>query len=242
MPAKKRTKKKAGKFTPLVWLVMGALIALAISYSSSNFKNISLPFLQKNPVNNQTNAVSLPVNITNLIPIPGINNQSGRTNHQQVKTNVVRTTIVTVTNAAIPNGITVKIFLANQKGKDIVMVERTVQIPRGQSVLKDTLEALIGYRNPDLLNLVPMNTKVRKVWIRDEVAYIDFSDEFTYNSYGMIGYDIQVNQVVLTAAQFAQVKAVYFYIEGKPAQYLGGDGYLLHNPIYPPTSLPKFSM
>lgn len=244
MPVKKRSKKKSGKYTPLIWLLTGAVIAFFISYSGS-LKNFKWPLSQKNPVTGNTNAVSLPVNITNLIPMPDLN--PARMNQTVVKTdaaktNFVKTNVVTVTNAAVKNGIAVRIFLANQKGKDIVLVEKTVVIPRGQSVLKDTLEALIGYRSPDLLNLVPLNTKVRKVWIKGDVAFIDFSEEFSYNSYGMVGYDIQINQVVFTATQFAQVKSVYFYIEGKPADYLGGDGYILHNPIYPSSSLPKFTM
>lgn len=247
MPVKKRSRKKAGKYTPLLWLLTGAVIAFFISYSGS-LKNFKWPLSQKNPAAGNTNGVQFPVNITNLIPMPDLN--AVKTNLASVRTNtranVVQTNVVTVTNAVAKNGISVRIFLASQKGKDVVLVERTVMIPRGQSVLKDTLEALINYRSPgagdNLLNLVPLNTKVRKVWIRGEAAYIDLSEEFSYNSFGMVGYDIQVNQVVLTATQFAQVKSVYFYIEGKPAEYLGGDGYLLNNPVYPPSSLPKFTM
>lgn len=243
MPVKKRSKKKSGKYTPLIWLLTGALIAFVISYSGS-LKNIKWPLSQKNPVNAGTNGISLPVNITNLIPMP--ENPANKTNMQPVKTNIVKTnvvrTVVTVTNASVQNGITVKIFLASQKGKDIVLVEKPVVIPRGQSVLKDTLEALINYRDADLLNMVPLNSKVKKVWIKGDIAYVDFSEDFSYNSYGLTGYKVQVYQVVYTATQFAQVKAVYFYIEGKPAEYLGGDGYPLHNPIYPFSSLPVFTM
>lgn len=237
MPVKKKTRKKSGKYTPLIWLLTGALIAFFISYSGS-LKNIKWPIPQKNPVSSATNGLALP-NITNLIPMPEV----PKTNAiAAVKTNVVRTNVVTVTNTAVQNGIAVKIFLANQKGKDIVLVEKQVTIPRGQSVLKDTLEALIDYRNPGLLNMVPLNSKIRKVWIKGDVAYVDFTEDFSYNSYGLTGYKIQVYQVVYTATQFAQVKAVYFYIEGKPAEYLGGDGYPLHNPIYPFSSLPVFTM
>jgi spore germination protein GerM len=74
------------------------------------------------------------------------------------------------------------------------------------------------------------------------VAYIDFSEDFGFNSYGLIGYQIQVYQVVYTAAQFATVDAVYFYMEGEPLEYLGGEGYLLHNPVYPFSYLPEYSL
>ncbi len=229
-PKKRRTRKKGGRFTPLIWLASGALIAFFISYSGS-FRNIKLPSFPKFAANG-TNAAAV---LTNLLPPPPV---------LPPKTNVAlppATNIPVRTNAAPAAAmIPVKVYLAVQRGRDMTLVERTVQIPRGQSVLKDTLEALVRYRPPELVNMVPLAAVVRKVWITGDVAYVDFSEQFGYNSYGMTGYKIQVYQVVYTATQFEKVKAVFFYIDGRPADYLGGDGYPLHNPVYPFSSLPKF--
>ena len=107
--------------------------------------------------------------------------------------------------------------------------------------MKDTITALINSKDKDLQNLVPMNTKVNKVWINNDIAYVDFSEDFSYNTYGVIGFKVQIYQVVYTATQFPQVKAVFFYMNGKPLDYLGGDGYPVNNPVYPYSSLPKFS-
>jgi spore germination protein GerM len=223
--SKSKRRRKAGKYTPLVWILTGAVIAFFIAYSSNSFKNLS--FWQ--PPKGNTNYFSL----TNFVPIPQIK-ETPKTNNSVT---------IPLSSAGIEgNGISVKIFLAVQKAREIQLVEKKVMLPKSSSPLKDVLEALIQYRENDFLNLVPLNTKVRKVWIKNNIAFIDFSDNFSYNSYGITGYKVQIYQIVYTAAQFSQIKAVYFYLEGKPAEYLGGDGFMIHNPIYPFSSLPSFPL
>ncbi len=225
--AVKKKRKKSGKFTPLIWIVTGALIAFFISYSG-NLAKINILQKSKNS----------PSDSTNISPLDFL--FKSKKSASLILTNQNTNTEKEEQLSAIPSA--VKIFLASQNGNEINLVEKTVNITKGPAQLKDTLESLINYREDPLLNLVPLNTKIRKVWIKNDVAYIDFSEDFSYNSYGIIGYKIQIYQVVYTATQFPQVKAVYFYMEGKPVEYLGGDGYIIHNPIYPYSSLPKFSM
>jgi spore germination protein GerM len=221
MPTKKR--RKSGKYAPLIWVVTGALIAFFISYSGS-LKNINL--LQNSGPKTNSNNFSL----TNFFN-PGKSAQS-------IQSSLIITNAVSLTS----DKINIKIFLARQTGDEVRLEAKTVQIQKSPSLLKDTLEALVQYRGNDVLNLVPLNTKIRKVWIKNDIAYIDFNEDFSYNSYGIIGYKVQVYQIVYTATQFPQARAVYFYMEGKPISYLGGDGYLINNPIYPYSSLPVFSL
>lgn len=238
MPQKNR-RRKTGKFAPLVWIITAAVIAFFIGYSNT-IKN--LPFLQKN---NQTNYT---FNLTNLIP-PSLQSQGGLSNQQSSSSSAgssitassassSSSSIISPTNNA--QSVKVKIFLARRGDKEISLVEKTVLMPRTQSMLKDTLQLLIGYNDDKLMNLVPIKTKVKKVTIRDGIALIDLSEDFSYNSSGIIGYKVQINQIVYTATQFSKVKAVAFYINGKLAEYLGGDGYPVHNPVYPYSYLPKF--
>jgi spore germination protein GerM len=217
-PPRKRRRKKSGKYTPLIWILTGAVIAFFISYSNS---------LKDLPVfNEKNNTAPRPAVNTNSFQFPKIGFPSVKPGKPKAES----------------GNITVKLYLATQTGNDMTFAEKDVEIPKSPGTLKDTLEALIRTKDDNLQNLVPMNTKIRKVWIQDEIAYIDFSEDFSYNSYGLIGYKIQIYQVVYTATQFEGVRAVYFYMEGKPLKYLGGDGYPLNNPVYPYSSLPKFPL
>jgi len=238
MPQKRR-RRKSGKYAPLIWIITAALIAFFIGYSNI-FKTLIVS--QKNQ---HTDSENNSFNLTNIIPITPVQGStssskfsassetfsavSNRTTNQQLTNNTEQT-------------VRVKIYLANRGDKEISLVEKTVLLPKTQSMLRDTLQLLIGYNDDKLINLVPIKTKIRKITIRDGIALIDLSDDFAYNSNGVLGYEVQVYQIVYTATQFRNVKAVAFYINGKLADYLGGDGYPVHNPVYPFSYMPKFPL
>lgn len=129
---------------------------------------------------------------------------------------------------------TVKIYLARQLEKGVRLVSHSIIIPSDKSPLQTTLQALLNTRETEDLNLIPLDSKLRKVWITNNYAYIDFSEEFGYNAYGLQGYKLQVYQIVLTACQFENIRGVYFFIEGKPLKYLGGEGFPVPQPATPP--------
>ncbi len=232
MPQKKKRRRKSGKFAPLIWILTGAVIAFFIAYSR-NYQNI--PFISRKTTSSSSIASFL--NLTNLLKLP-----------QKASSSQSAPSIITlpmpsnvVTNIA-EEKMFVKIYLARQLKNEITLAEKRIEIAKTPSPLKGTIENLVTYQDENLLNLIPHNTRLRKVWIKNGIAYIDFSEEFGYNSYGNLGYKLQIYQVVYTATQFSSVKAVHFYINGKPADYLGGDGYPVNNPVYPFSSLPRFSM
>ncbi len=129
---------------------------------------------------------------------------------------------------------TIKIYLARQLERGVRLVPHALTIPATATPMQATLEALLSARDDNDLNLIPPDTKVRRVWIRDGYAHIDFSEEFTYNAYGIQGYKLQIYQIVLTVCQFSTVKGVYFYVEGSPLRYLGGEGFPVPQPVLPP--------
>jgi len=232
MTQKKKRRRKSGKFAPLIWILTGAIIAFFIAYSR-NYQN--LPFISKK-VASSASASNI-FNLTNLLkPLQ-------KTTSSQSVSSITTTLIPTnIATNIIEEKISVKIYLARQLKNAISLVEKRIEIAKTPSPLKETIESLIEYQDEILLNLIPHNARLRKVWIKNGIAFIDFSEEFGYNSYGNLGYKIQIYQVVYTATQFPSVKAVYFYMNGKPADYLGGDGYPVNNPVYPFSSLPRFSM
>jgi len=99
-------------------------------------------------------------------------------------------------------------------------------LPASDSPLQDALESLI--RGPSaeeekqgLISLIPKNAKILNATVRGNTAYISFSEDFLFNTYGTEGYASQRRQIVLTATEFSNVKDVQILIDGKRIDYLG---------------------
>ena len=69
--------------------------------------------------------------------------------------------------------------------------------------------------------------------MRGDVAYVDFSESFRFNSLGIDGMKAQLRQVVYAATEFPTVKKVQFLIEGKKVDYLGTEGVRINEPAFP---------
>jgi spore germination protein GerM len=70
-------------------------------------------------------------------------------------------------------------------------------------------------------SLIPEGTRILSATVRGNTAYINFSEDFQYNTYGVEGYAAQLRQVVWTATEFPNVKDVQILIEGRRLDYLG---------------------
>jgi spore germination protein GerM len=99
----------------------------------------------------------------------------------------------------------------------------------------DALQALL--RGPsaeeqqrDLISLIPQGTRVLSATVRGDTAYISFSEEFQFNTYGVEGYAAQLRQIVWTVTEFSTVKDVQILIEGRRVDYLG-EGIWIGSPI-----------
>ncbi|OHD55628.1 MAG: hypothetical protein A2Y33_13415 [Spirochaetes bacterium GWF1_51_8] len=223
MPEKKTArsrKRKTGKYTPLIWIVTAGVIAFFISYSKTLYDT----GFAKNPsTNNQPQ-----VNGNGVV----IKTNGAAQVQPNIETNIV----------VNPKSVDVVIYLGKATDTKVKLVQLQITIPYSKTLLQDTLNALIAYRGGDgIENFIPYQTKVRSVSISGGIAHIDLSAAFGQNSYGTIGYQVQIYQIVYTAVQFQSVQAVTFSVEGKEAKYLGGDGYLVHNPVYPFSSIPEFT-
>jgi len=70
-----------------------------------------------------------------------------------------------------------------------------------------------------LLNPFDSSIKVNSIAIKDNKALIDLSESMTSMSAPVISD--RIDQIVFTLTQFPEVKAVSFYIEGKPVRKIG---------------------
>jgi len=111
----------------------------------------------------------------------------------------------------------------------------TRRIPVSQSPMQDALNVLLAgptaeELNRGILNLIPQNTRILSTTVRGNTAYISFSEDFLFNTFGVEGYVAQLRQIVWTATEFSNVSDVQFLIEGRRIDYLG-EGIWIGSPI-----------
>jgi len=112
-------------------------------------------------------------------------------------------------------------------------VKRT--LPASDKPLQDALESVIKGPSAEeekqgLISLIPKNSKILSATVRGSTAYISFSEEFLFNTYGTEGYASQRRQIVLTATEFSNIKDVQILIDGKRIDYLG-EGVWIGSPV-----------
>ena len=126
-------------------------------------------------------------------------------------------------------------FIQVDKSGYIVRVQTNRRLPASEAPLTDVIQALIGGPNDNeksrgLISLVPPGTKILSASVRGNTAYISFSEDFQYNTYGVEGYAGQIRQIVFTATEFPNVRDVQILIEGRRIDYLG-EGIWIGSPL-----------
>ena len=111
----------------------------------------------------------------------------------------------------------------------------TRRIPVSNSPMLDALNLLLTGPSAEeisrgLLNFIPQNTRILTATIRGTTAYINFSEDFLFNRFGIEGYVAQLRQIVWTVTEFQTVNDVQILIEGRRMDYLG-EGIWIGSPI-----------
>ena len=102
--------------------------------------------------------------------------------------------------------------------------------------LTSTLQVLLKGPTPTevnqgLISLISPETRLHRVYVKQDTAYLDFSEAFRFNSLGKEGLQAQLKQVVYSATEFPTVKQVQILIDGKTADYLGPEGLYIGKPL-----------
>lgn len=114
------------------------------------------------------------------------------------------------------------------------MITRTVE--KNDSPLVTNINLLLAgpnqsESNKGYRNLIPEGTKLLSASVRDGIAYLNFNEQFEFNTVGMDGYQAQLMQIVFTATEFSTVNSVQFLIEGQKKDYLGSEGVWIGSPL-----------
>jgi germination protein M len=120
-------------------------------------------------------------------------------------------------------------FILIQQNGSIDVIPAIRDIPLGNTPLIQTINTLIEGPSPrelsqGLLNLIPPGTRLLGASVKEGIAYLDFSEDFMFNTLGMEGYISQLKQVVLSATQFPGVQGVQFKVQGTFRDTLGSEG------------------
>lgn len=85
--------------------------------------------------------------------------------------------------------------------------------------------------NQGLISLIPKETVLKRVWIKEGIAYLDFSEALRFNQFGAEGLKAELQQIVFTATEFQTVKAVQILLNGQQTDYLSSEGVYIGKPL-----------
>jgi germination protein M len=117
---------------------------------------------------------------------------------------------------------TVKLYFADQSGKQLIEVNRT--IPKTLSLAKETINQwLLGPTDgaADSYPIVSPDTVLRSINIKNGIATVDLSKEFL-QPYSNLAAETTLYGLVNTVAQFSTVQIVKIRVEGKEIKVYRG--------------------
>ena len=126
-------------------------------------------------------------------------------------------------------------FMQIDRDGQILRQRVTRRVALSDSPMLDVLNVLLTgptaeERNRGIVSFIPPGTRILSALIRGTTAYINFSDEMQFNTFGAEGYAAQVRQIVWTATEFPTVNDVQILIEGRPVDFLG-EGIWIGSPL-----------
>lgn len=112
------------------------------------------------------------------------------------------------------------------------MIKRNVE--KSDSPLTSAINNLLLGPNSSEANcksLIPRGSKLLSARVSNGVAYLNFNEDFEFNSDGVEGQLSQLMQIVYTATTFSTVNSVQFLIEGEQKEYLGSEAVWIGSPL-----------
>ena len=95
--------------------------------------------------------------------------------------------------------------------------------PLNDSPARTAIEALIGGTSqPQTAKVFPAGTKLRQIWIKDDIAYVDFNHFILKGNGGSATEILLVASVVNTLTEFPTIEKVQFLVDGKKIDTLYG--------------------
>ena len=127
------------------------------------------------------------------------------------------------------------IYFMRSTGADLQLSKVSRKIKVSDSPLLDCLSALLAGPSAEekargLVSFMPPNTRIISALVRGDTAYLNFNEEFQYNTLGREGCAAQIQQIVWTATEFPNVRNVQILIEGNRVDFLS-EGVMIGSPL-----------
>jgi len=127
------------------------------------------------------------------------------------------------------------IYFMREDGADVLLAKVNRKLKVSDSPMLDCLNALLAGPSAEekkrgLVSFVPSGSRLISAQVRQNTAYLNFNEEFRYNTLGREGCAAQLKQIVWTATEFPNVHDVQIQIEGQTVDFLM-EGIMIRNPI-----------
>lgn len=117
----------------------------------------------------------------------------------------------------------ITLYFAKDISTDSYLVPELRTVRRQSDMPKLAMEELIkGPSDKSLQGLIPKDTKVNSISVRDFIAYPDFSREITRLSVGGRGEALVLASIANTLIKFPGIEKVQILIDGKQTETLAG--------------------
>lgn len=119
-----------------------------------------------------------------------------------------------VSNNKIDNKIT--LYFPELEDLRLVKKERDIKNTKGDKIEIIINELIAGPKQDDLMDIMPKGTKLNSAYIKNNIAYVDLSEEFiTNHPGGSWGEHSTIYGIVNSLCELKEVKAVQFLIDGE---------------------------
>ena len=118
----------------------------------------------------------------------------------------------------------IKITVYRATPDAMYLVPEVHQVPRNESPAKTAIELLMADPTiKDVVSPIPKGTELRKLLIKDGIAYVDFSDKIVKNNVGGSASELLlVGAIVNTLTEFPEIEKVQILVEGKTVETISG--------------------
>lgn len=127
-----------------------------------------------------------------------------------------------------------QVYWLNNVNNRIEVVPSTVTLKAGDNkseILEATLKSLLdGPTNKAFATTIPQGTKLRKVSLEADGVHVDLSKQFTTGG-GSASMTGRLAQILYTASSLDPATKVWIAVEGKPLEFLGGEGVEVEQPL-----------
>nr|WP_320148298.1 GerMN domain-containing protein [uncultured Anaeromusa sp.] len=119
-----------------------------------------------------------------------------------------------------PGTMRIKVYRGSSDAK--WLLPEVFQVKKNDHPARTAMELLATPpQGSGMVGLLPKEAKIKGLWIKDEIAYVDFS-EAIIQSAGSTSERLLVAAIVNTLTEFPEVQSVQFLVEGKRRATLQG--------------------